>query len=101
MVAANPFASETGQDRAPVLRVDNATEEAPALETIHQLCDVGPAAIEKFRQAPKGHRTTQPDEVVEQFELREGDVDSRQALMEEIVCLTSGCAKIIHDSWPL
>jgi hypothetical protein len=101
MVAADPFASEPSQHGAPVLRVDHATDEAPALETINQLGDVGSAAIKQLRQAPEGSRAAQPDEVVEQFELREGYVDGCQALMEEIVGLPGGCANIIHDSWAL
>ena len=101
MVAPDALASETGQDGAPVFRVDDAIEEAPALETVNQLGDVGPAAIEKFRQPPEGNRAAQPDEVIEQFQLREGDIDGPQTLMEEIVGLIGGFANVIHNCWPL
>ncbi len=77
VVAPDPLAGKTSQHRAPILGIDHPPDETPALESIYQLGDVGPAAVEQLRQPSEGSWAAQPDEVIEQFQLRERDVDGR------------------------
>ena len=89
---------ETGTDGPPVGWIGQAGDEAALLKPVDQLGDVGPGTVEQPGQIAEEHWLLEPDEVVEQLELRKRHGGGPHPGLDEGIRFLGGKTEGIDDS---
>ncbi len=89
---------ESGTDGSPIGWIGKAGDQTALLQSVDQLGDVGPGAVEEFGQIAEEDGLLEPHEVVEQLELRQCDGGRPHPFLDEGVRFLGGEAQRIDYS---